>query len=626
VLADASEMGKTPSNVLNLKKDLGNNKETLHLTTRIAFHKSSPQKRLVFLVDQFEELFTLCKDEKLRQPMIDNLLYAANVIDGQTIVVLTMRADFYGRCAAYPELAAALSDHQLLIGGMSEDELRLAIEKPAQLSGCEFEPGLVDLQLKDIKGQAGGLPLLQYALFELWRKREDHRLTQATYNEIGGVQGALEKKADDVLRGLTDIEKEICRKIFLRLTQVGEGTEDTKRRVLIDELISDKSKQEDIESIIQTLSSSDARLVTVKGIKEKSFIEVSHEALIRSWGNLRKWLDEDREFLLWRQRLRVNLSEWGRQGHDEGILLRGGFLAEAQRWLSEKPDDLSEDEKGFIIISAELREREQKAKERQRRKNVIFLSTGLIISVILSAIAGLMWWKSNIQQDIAFSRQLSSQALIQLNEKKLDLALLLSSEAVKYSKNVEARSALLTSLVRSPHPFTFLFNHTFTVSSVAFSPDGKTLASGSMDETVILWDVEKRQKIGQPLEGHTDGVDSVAFSPDGKTLASGSSDKTIILWDIQRRQKIGLLPLEYVVSSVAFSPDGKMLVSGPVILWDVEKRQKIGQLEGHTYGVKSVAFSPDGKTLASGGSDKTIILWDIHSRQKIGQPLKAILM
>src|SRR6516164_3824074 len=194
--------------------------------------------RLVVVVDRFEEVFTLCPKEDSRDALIRNLLYAAKIARGQTLVILTMRADFYGKCAANAELAAAFSDHHVLVGPMSEDELRRAIERPMHLIGGELEGGLVDLLLRDVRNQAGALPLLQHALLELWQKREGRRLTVKTYQEIGKLEGALQRRADATLEALSEQERELCRRTFLRLTHPGEGTEDTKRRASIIELLS----------------------------------------------------------------------------------------------------------------------------------------------------------------------------------------------------------------------------------------------------------------------------------------------------------------------------------------------------------------------------------------------------
>ena len=185
--------------IQGLISSLLQDRTTLHLTARLAL--KAPAARLVVLADQFEEIFTLCNDEALRRALIENLLHAATVVGGPVLVLLTMRVDFLGKCAADPDLAAALSDGQELVGPMSEDELRLAIEHPAALVGCTLEPGLTDLLLQDVQGQAGALPLLEYTLLELWRQRQGNRLTVADYHDMGEVQGALEHRADAVLEG-----------------------------------------------------------------------------------------------------------------------------------------------------------------------------------------------------------------------------------------------------------------------------------------------------------------------------------------------------------------------------------------------------------------------------------------
>lgn len=392
-----------PSDALRLQDDLATRESLLHLTIRMALRDAPPDRRAVILVDQFEEVFTLCQNETLRRGLIENLVYAATLADGKTIVVLTLRADFYGKCADYPGLAAALSDHQLLVGGMTPEELRLAIERPAQLAGGEFEPGLVDVLLKDMRDQPGGLPLLQFALLELWRQRTGRRLTQAAYTAIGGVEGALEKRAETVFQQFTEAEQQLCRQIFLRLTQSGEGVEATKRRVVMIELLPAKGDPTKIEAVVQRLAVADARLITIEGKGADAgerVIEVAHEALIRGWKRLKGWLNEDREFLLWRQRLHTSVEEWKRIDHDESVLLRGGLLAEAERWFEARPDDLSAEEQQFIQASAELRQRERAARERTRRRNLTALTAGLLMAIALSVVAGVFWYKSEQQTQI----------------------------------------------------------------------------------------------------------------------------------------------------------------------------------------------------------------------------------
>jgi hypothetical protein len=403
----------TESEVSQLQENCAKRENCLHLTTRLALQNMPPDRRVVILVDQFEEVFTLCQNETLRKGLIDNLIYAATVAEGKTIVILTLRADFYGKCAAYPTLAAALSDQQILVGGMTDEELRLAIERPAQVAGAEFEPGLVDLLLKDMHAQAGGLPLLQYALLELWNQRAGRRLTVAAYQMIGGVEGALEQRAETVFQGFTEAEQQFCRQIFLRLTQTGEGVEATKRRVVMIELLPAQGNPEQIEAVAQRLSVADARLITIEGRgldAGERVIEVAHEALIRGWKRLQGWLNADREFLLWRQRLRASVEEWKRTNHDESVLLRGGLLAEAERWLQERPADLSADEQQFIQASSDLRQLEHAARERGRRRKLMALTTGLIITLALSIVAGIFWYRAEVLHQEAERQSLISTA------------------------------------------------------------------------------------------------------------------------------------------------------------------------------------------------------------------------
>jgi hypothetical protein len=215
-LSRAVNVGQSAPALAELIAEFLKNEKTLHLIARQSLPENAQANRLVVVVDQFEEVFTLCRKEELREALVRNLLYAAKVTQGQTLVILTMRADFYGKCAANAELAAALSDHHVLVGPMKEEELRRAIERPTQLVGCELEAGLVDLLVQDVRHQPGALPLLQHALLELWNKREGLRLTVKAYQEIGKLEGALQRRADATLKALSEAEQELCRRTFLR--------------------------------------------------------------------------------------------------------------------------------------------------------------------------------------------------------------------------------------------------------------------------------------------------------------------------------------------------------------------------------------------------------------------------
>jgi len=411
--------------------------KTLHLLARRSLPENPPGMRLIVLVDQFEEIFTLCHDDGLRDAFVSNLLYAANVAQGQTIVIVTMRADFYGKCAGITDLAAALSDHNFLVGPMTDDELRRAIERPAQLAGCEFDAGLVDLLEQDVRNQPGALPLLQHALLELWNNREGRRLTVKGYQEIGKLEGALQRRADATLEPLSADEREFCRLIFLRLTQPGEGTEDTKRRASMQELLSLSDNTTAEEQIIQKLA--DASLLTTEGdvMQKDAFVEVAHEALIRSWPQLRKWIDVDRSGFRTRTRLTEATSDWENSGCDAAYLYAGARLAVAQEWAGLHSGELSTSEAEFLRRSAaaqkereaneleaaqrlaraeaeraqeaEKRAQEQKQASSRLRRRAFAAVGAAVVALVLLAVSIVLWRTARRQARIAIAQRTAAE-------------------------------------------------------------------------------------------------------------------------------------------------------------------------------------------------------------------------
>jgi tetratricopeptide (TPR) repeat protein len=358
-LSKAADIGQGASALPDLIAAFDKSEKTLHLTIRRLLPENAPDMRLVVVVDQFEEIFTLCRKDELRDAFVRNLLYAAKSAEGQTLVILTMRADFYAKCAANAELAAAMSDHHVLVGLMTEDELRRAIEQPVQRVGCEFDAGLVELLVRDVRDQPGALPLLQDALLELWKQREGRRLTVKAYHEIGKLEGALQRRADATLKTFSKDEQELCRLTFLRLTQPGEGTEDTKRRASMRELQSLSGNPAAAEAIIQKLT--DQALLTTEGnlSHDDACVEVAHEALIRNWPQLRKWIDADRAGLRARARLTEATREWRNSGCDPAYLYSGARLAVGEEWAESHPGELTIDEAEFVRCSREAQKQRE---------------------------------------------------------------------------------------------------------------------------------------------------------------------------------------------------------------------------------------------------------------------------
>ncbi len=585
---------------------------------------------LLLIVDQFEELFTLCRDEFEREAFVDNLLTAASIeAAGPTTVVLAVRADFYAHCAQYDDLRDAVAEHQEYIGPMSVEELRCAIEQPARRGGWEFEAGLVDLILRDVGDEPGGLPLLSHGLLETWNRRSGHTLTLKGYTDSGGVRGAISHTAEAIYQRLLPEQQEIARRVFLRLTELGEGTEDTRRRAARRELTMREQDAAAVQEVLGILA--EARLVTLG----EDTVEVAHEALIREWPRLREWLNQDRAGLRLQRQLTEAAQEWERLQREEGVLYRGVRLAQAAEWTETDSGELNAVERAFLDASIAERER-QRAEEQARAarearlegrsRNILRVLVVVLLVATLGAFAltGVALNQSDSARrsaTVAQSLALTSAAQLATSQGNSDLALALALAANRVDQPVAQAQLTLADLAYRPGLLQRYTGHTDAITGLVFSPDGKTALSASADQTLILWDVFTG-KVIRRFEGHTQEVLGVAFNPDGKTALSSSADKTLILWDIATGQVIRRLEGHTgPVTCVTFSPDGKTALSSSadktLILWDIATGQVIRHLEGHTGIVLSVTFSPDGKTALSSSADRTLILWDIATGNSI---------
>ncbi|HEX2118321.1 MAG TPA: TIR domain-containing protein, partial [Acidimicrobiales bacterium] len=329
-------------------RDLHADERSLDLAATAGLAESPPDRRLALVADQLEELFTLCTDEAERKAFLDNLLYAATIPGGRVVVVVGMRADFYHRCAPYPQLRTLIASEQYLVGPLTREGLRRAIEEPARRVGVELEAGLLDTILADVGAHPGGLPLLQHVLLELWQRRRGRMLTLEAYVAAGRLEGALAKRANTVYQALPPVQQEIARRVLLRLVQPGEGTEDTRRRATLDELVSISEDRGAVERVVESLAQE--RLVTF-GQDEatgKRVVDITHEALIRGWPELREWIAERRDELRAERRLGEAAVEWDRGGRDESVLYRGARLS---TWDGHGLEGLNDLEREFLTAS-----------------------------------------------------------------------------------------------------------------------------------------------------------------------------------------------------------------------------------------------------------------------------------
>jgi energy-coupling factor transporter ATP-binding protein EcfA2 len=353
---------------------------SLDLAVSLALADRPAAERLVLVVDQFEEVFTLCADEAERAAFLANLCYAGSIPGGRVTVVVAMRADSYHRCAAYPRLRTLMAVRQFLVGPLDRDGLREVIELPAWRVGLALEAGLVETVLGDVVGRPGGLPLLEYALWEVWQRRAGRTLTVAAYVAAGGVEGALAQRADIIYERFTPVQKLIARRVLLRLVQPGRGAEDSHRRAEVGELLTCPEEEADLEVVVKALA--DGRLLTI-GQDETTgarVVDVSHEALIRGWPRLRAWIDEDRELLWAHRRLTEAASEWDEYGREEGFLYRGARLA---AWQDLPLDNLNDLERAFLVASTTW-ERDERRRSSLKRQVQLTLALTLVALMLLA--------------------------------------------------------------------------------------------------------------------------------------------------------------------------------------------------------------------------------------------------
>ena len=561
------------------------------------------------LIDQFEEVFTLVEDEAERLWFLNTLYEAATDVNSRVRIFITLRADFYDRPLLYSGFADLIRAHTEVILPMRPEELEYAVIRPAQRLQIRFEAGLVSRMITDVNSQPGSLPLLEYALTELFERRQDRLLTNAAYESIRGVSGALAQRAEELYQCFSPESQEATQNIMLRLIALGENGEATRQRVLRADLLAIPG---DVQAVRTTLESFGRyRLLTFDyDIQSRQpTVELAHEVLITTWDRLAEWLTNNKDRLRIQRRLVAAESEWNRSGNERSFLASGARLAEFELLRDSQAVALTEAEQNYLQASIEQRQRNS--------RRLRWFIGGLIATVIVVAAIALFALQQRAVADqlalTARSRELAATALAHRDQ--LDLSLLLSVEALRVLDTFEARSSLLSGLQAQPDLETFIPTEELAARAVAFSPDGRYLATAGRGATIVIWDVEKQQQVGAALVGHSDWINSLAFNADGNLLASASSDGTVRLWNPLTGMAVGS-PFgdgQDAVWAVAFSPDGTLASAGSdavIRLWDIETGTVKRTLQGHEDVIYSLAFSPDGSLLASGSADNTVRLWN----------------
>ncbi|MFF3209195.1 helix-turn-helix domain-containing protein [Streptomyces sp. NPDC002886] len=633
-----------------------------------------PTVRPVLLVDQFEELFTLCSDEEERRAFVRVLLALASPPGvspasppvpppaappgagyDPAVVVLGVRADFSGECLDLPELAAVFSDGLFVLPPMSVAELRESITRPAELAGLVLEPGLVPLLLRDADvrdpvrepgagdpgaadpgARAGGgpdawpgeapssaLPLMSHALMATWQRREGATLTVAGYEYAGGLQGAVARSAEQVFAKLDPAEQRMVRRLLVRLVHIADGTGPTRRRMGRTALL--EGQADTVRAAAALDAFVRARLISA----DSDTVEITHEALLHAWPRLRGWIRADRAGLLVHQHLAQAADEWVREARDPSVLYRGSRLATARTWADELDgrSRLGPREASFLDASRaaeETRHRQELLRVRLHQRMLATLVVLLLLALTAGGVAYQQRAGALAQERTARSQALAARSL-SLSAGQPEASMLLAGEAYRAEATPEARGALLST---QSQPFLArLDGHGGPVNAVAFAPDGRLLATAGSDGKVLLRRVADRS----PVAAFTapGRVRAVAFSPDGRTLAAGSTDGPVRLWPLGADGGAGggsvslLPPSTAGARAVAFAPDGGTLAvataDGTVQLRDTAGEHGVrAVLTGHTARVNTLAYAPDGRSLVSAGADGTVRLWDTRRAEPAG--------
>ena len=530
-------------------------------------------ERLVVAVDQFEELFAPSVAEGERRAFIDALVEAAWDPDRRAVILLTLRADFFGSVAPYVELADLVGASHVLLGPMTRGELRRAIEGPAERAGLAVEPGLVDALVDDVAGEAGGLPLLSTALLDLWLTREGRSLTLASYERTGGVSGAVGRHAEAAFHSLSTEEQAVARRIVLRLVAGGDGDALTRRRAGRAELDAEEGS-----AVAAVLAALVEKRLLVAGDES---VELVHEALLDQWPRLVGWLEDDAEGRRLHNHLTRAAAEWEGGDRDPSELYRGARLAATLDWADSdgQGDALNRLEREFLESSrtAFAREGRRQRRVNRRLRGLLAMAVLLLLAALIAgAVAARERGTARSQETAAVAQRLGAQALV---EPQLDRSLLLAREGANLDDSVATRSNLLAALLRSPASLAVLHSGGQRVLDDALSGDGRTLVVRGDDGQVTFFDTATLRELrprapSSPQLAYFGAivrpVRALAFSPDDRTLAVGSTtgryaQVSLVDRRTHRRLAAAVTRANQVTADVAFSPDGRTFVTGEVV-------------------------------------------------------------
>lgn len=609
---------------------------------------------LLLVIDQFEALFTQTADEATRAFFLDSLVTAVTDPGSRLRLVVTLRADLYDRPLQYADFGRLLRAHQETVLPLTAEELAAAITGPAERVGLALETGLAPAMIADLHRQPGALPLLQFALTELVERREGRTLTRADYTKMGGVAGALSRRAESLFADLDETEQDAARQLFLRLVTLGDDETITRRRAPYAELLA-LTPDENAAAIIEQYGR--YRLLTFDHdpATRAPTVELAHEALLQAWPRLRQWLDEGRADLRQQRLLATAAVEWQQADQDASFLLRGARLEQFAAWAERTHLAVTSAEREFLDASLVARKQRQAAEaarqaheaalERRSRQRlralvgVLLAATAVAVALTIFAFSQNRIARAEARQ--ATARELAAAAVSNLDvdpERSALLAMHAISETVAAGETTvpEAVDALHQSIVRLRGRYTLpdtgspACTGQIWCSDLAYSPDGGLLATTGVDGRAHVWDAETGALL-LTLAGHEGPVIGVAFHPQGSHVATAGADGMAALWPVadllaggeteSDAPAVTFAGHEGNVVNVAFSADGALLATASrddtARIWDAASGETVLVLSGHESSVRDVVFTADGEFLITGSSDTTVRIWDLATGKAV---------
>jgi WD40 repeat protein/serine/threonine protein kinase len=572
---------------------------------------------LVLVVDQFEELLTLCLDVEEQRLYSEALMRTARGSDDPVRLVLTLRDDFLVRAQALPALRERLAQSLQLLGTPPPDELVRIVIEPARRAGYTFEDAELPMEMVSaVAGEPGALALLSFTATKLWELRDRHfrRLRRRSYEALGGVGGALAQHAEDTLARMSPARQGLVREIFRQLV-TADGTRAILTRRELRQMLASDEADEVIEELIRA-----RLLVASEGDTAEDRVEVVHEALLSSWPRLVGWQREDAEGARLRDQLRAAARQWVERGRSRGLLWRGDALLEYRVWRSRYRGSLTEAEEAFARASLH-----EEARGRRRRRMVLVaafaaLAVGLVFVLGLNR-------RATLERDraAAFAAE-SRQRLLDLYLEQGRQALLDDSPMQAFAYLAEVRKSGADSptlrflLARATQALSgqrlVLAGHQGSVLTTRFSPDGTRIATGGEDHLARIWDARSGALL-VTLSGHTGEVWSVRFSPDGTRLATASRDGTARIWDVASGALLWTATHESYVFWADFSRDGARLGTASTDrtarIWDAASGVLVRTIAAPDHGLTAATFLPDGTRLITSNSDHAVRIWEVET-------------